>query len=123
MTLEDIRAEMAAVDEDPGYTRSLVILGIGVAMAVGVAVVSLVSRAPAVVPGMTFLALLMFGAVAYFVATFSSGMALADTFYISGADYSPWALPLFGVSGGAAIIVIVSGIMMAARNQSSTSSS
>lgn len=116
MTLEQIRAEMASANEDPGHTRSLVILGVGVAMSVGVAVVSLVARAPAIVPGMTFLALLMFGAVAYFVASFSSGMALADTFYVSGADYSPWARPLYAVSALAAVVVIVGGIMTARRS-------
>lgn len=122
MTLEEIRAEMAAANEDPAYIRSLLILGIGVALAIGVAVVSIISKAPPIVPGLTFLALLMFGAVGYFVASFSSGMALADTFGIGGADYSPWARPLYGVSAGAAIIVIVGGIVAATRKRPATAS-
>lgn len=109
MSLAEIRAAMAAVDEDPGDIRALVILGIGVVLAVGVAAVSLLTLAPPIVPGLSMLALLMFGPFAYFVASFSAGMALADTFGISGADRSPWALPLVGVSAVAAVLVLVIG--------------
>lgn len=115
LTPEEIRVEMANANEDPGYPRALAILGLGIAMAVATAIVSIVSKAPAIVPGMTFLALLMFGAVTYFVASFSSGMALADPFGISGGDYSRWARPLYAVSALAAIAIIVGGITMTRR--------
>lgn len=36
------------------------------------------------------LALLGGGAPAYFFASFSAGMSLADTYMISGADVAPW---------------------------------
>ena len=45
-----------------------------------------------------YLVLLTFGAPAYFMASFGAGMGLADTYGISGADYSPWARPLYLVS-------------------------
>lgn len=117
LSLDEIHARMTAVNEDPASGRSLVILGTGVALALGVAVVSIVRRAPAVVPAMTLLALLAFGAVGYFVASFSSGMALADTFGISGGDHSPWARPLYAVSALAAIAVIVTGVVVATRSR------
>jgi len=120
LTLEGIRAEMAAANEDPAHARSLVILGIGVALAVGVAVVSVVSKSPTIVPVMSFLALLMFGAVGYFMASFASGMALADTFGISGADHSPWARPLYAISVLAAVSIIAGGVATARRSRAST---
>ena len=119
MTLEEIRAEMAAANESLGHQTVFFVLGIGVALAVGVAVVSMIAKAPPIVPGMSFLALLMCGVVGYFAASFTAGMGLADTFGISGADYSPWALPLYGVSAGAAIVVIVGGIAAARRGRAS----
>lgn len=66
---------------------------------------------------MTFLALLMLGAVGYFVASFGAGMALADTFGISGADYSPWARPLYVVSALAAVAIVVGGAVAVARSR------
>lgn len=44
---------------------------------------------------------------AYWWASFSMGMSLADTYGIGGGDHSPWARPLFGLSamGLAAVVV------------------
>lgn|GEM_PF-907240 len=53
------------------------------------------------------LLILLLGAPAYFLASFSPGMNLADTFGISGADYSPWAAPLFLVSLAALVGLIL----------------
>jgi hypothetical protein len=122
-TLEEIRAEMAGAGESLGGAVVFFVLGIGVALAIGVAVVSIVTKAPPIVPGMTFLALLMCGAFGYFVASFGPGMELADTFGISGADYSPWALPLYAISAVSAVVVIIGGIAAARRNSSSAAAS
>ncbi|KJQ55197.1 hypothetical protein [Microbacterium sp. SA39] len=122
MTLEEIRAEMAAAGENLGSGEVFFVLGIGVALAIGAAAVSIVTKAPPIVPGMTFLALLMCGTVGYFVASFGAGMGLADTFGISGADYSPWALPLYAISAVSAVVVIIGGIAAARRNSSSAAS-
>ncbi|SHI79410.1 hypothetical protein SAMN02745244_01074 [Tessaracoccus bendigoensis DSM 12906] len=56
--------------------------------------------------GVRYAVLLALGTPAYFFASFGPGMSLADTFAISGADYSPWAIPLY-VTSGAAILVII----------------
>lgn len=112
LTLEEIRAEMSDAGENLGSGAMFFILGIGVALAVGVAVVSNLTKAPAIVPGMTFLALLMLGTIGYFAASFGAGMGLADTFGIGGADHSPWALPLYAVSALAAIALLVGGIAL-----------
>lgn len=123
LTLEGIRAEMAAANESLGHEVVFFVLGIGVALAVGVAVVSIVAKAPPIVPGRAFLAVLMFGAFGYFAASFGAGMALADTFGISGADHSPWAHPLYAISVLAALSIIVGGIATARRSRASTASS
>ncbi|PKQ36133.1 MAG: hypothetical protein CVT61_02565 [Actinobacteria bacterium HGW-Actinobacteria-11] len=117
LTLDEIRFAMAEAGENLGQGAVFSVLGIGVALAVAVAVVSVVRRADPVVPAMTFLALLMLGAVGYFVASFGAGMALADTFGISGADYSPWARPLYVVSALAAVAIVVGGAMAVMRSR------
>lgn len=61
-----------------------------------------------------YLAILMFGSIAYFVASFGPGMALADTYGIDGWNYAPWALPLYVLSGVALLALI--GITVAARH-------
>jgi hypothetical protein len=116
LTLTEIRGRMSDAGESLMPGTVLGILGLGVAMAIGVAVVCLVTRAHPVVPAMTFLAVLMGGAPAYFVASFGPGMALADTFMIGGADASPWAIPLFAVSALAAVGILV-GVAFTARRR------
>ena len=118
LTLDEIRAEMTAAGESLGHGGVFLILGVGVVLAIVVAVASLLAKAPPIVPGMSFLGLLMFGVFGYFVASFGAGMGLADTFGIGGADYSPWARPLYVVSALSAILVVVAGIVMAVRNRS-----
>lgn len=105
-TLDEIRAEMSAAGEVLLWEPVAFILGIGVVLAVVGAVVSIRGHAHPMVPAMSFLALLMLGAPGYFAASFGVGMSLADTFGISGGDYSPWARPLYAVSllAGAALI-------------------
>lgn len=107
-TLDEIRAEMDAAGEILLWEPVVFILGIGVALAVVVAVLSIRGRAHPIVPAMSFLALLMLGALGYFAASFGVGMSLADTFGISGGDYSPWARPLYAVSllAGVALVVV-----------------
>ncbi|TQK18793.1 hypothetical protein FBY40_1282 [Microbacterium sp. SLBN-154] len=55
-----------------------------------------------------YLGILVLGAPAEFVASFSPGMNLADTFAISGADYSPWAAPLMATSALALVAFLAS---------------
>ncbi|CAD5141843.1 MULTISPECIES: hypothetical protein [Microbacterium] len=115
LSLDEVRAAMSNAGESLMPQTVLGILGAGVCLGVGTAVVCLLTRAPAVVAGMTFLALLMGGAPAYFVASFGPGMGLADTFGISGADASPWALPLYAVSALSAVGVLVGAAVTSRR--------
>ncbi|MGG1910094.1 hypothetical protein AB1285_24565 [Microbacterium sp. NRRL B-14842] len=59
--LDEVRAAMSNAGESLMPQTVLGILGAGVCLGVGTAVVCLLTRAPAVVAGMTFLALLMGG--------------------------------------------------------------
>lgn len=55
-----------------------------------------------------YLVLIALGALAYFVASFSPGMNLADTYGVGGEDYAPWGQVLLGVSGfGVAGLLVV----------------
>lgn len=54
----------------------------------------------------SYLGLIVLGTPAYFVASFSPGMNLADTFGINGGDYSPWAQPLYLTSAVAIVLLI-----------------
>ncbi|CAH0248782.1 hypothetical protein SRABI76_03188 [Microbacterium oxydans] len=115
LSLDEIRAQMSGAGEGLGGEGVFFVLGIGVVMAVGVALAAIVTKAPPIIPGMSMLALLMLGTLGYFVASFGPGMGLADTFGISGADASPWARPLYAVSALAAIAVVVGGVLSIRR--------
>ena len=69
------------------------------------------------VPAMGFLSLLMLGAVGYFIASFSAGMGLADTFGISGGDYSRWSRLLYAVSLLAGVALVVGSIVTVVRRR------
>ena len=97
--LHQIRAVMAAVGESLSAPMAVGVLSIGVGLAVVTFVLIAVLReATPLAAAVAFLVLLMFGAPAYFMASFGAGMGLADTYGISGADYSLWARPLYLVS-------------------------
>ena len=97
--LHQIHADMAAVGESVSTPMAVGILSVGVGLAVATFVLIAVTReATPLAALIAYLVLLMFGAPAYFMASFGAGMGLADTYGISGADYSPWARPLYLVS-------------------------
>lgn len=115
LSLGEIRSAMSDAGESLIPTTVLGILGVGVCLGIGTAAVCILTRSHPIVPTMTFLALLMGGAPAYFVASFGPGMALADTFGIGGGDASPWALPLYAVSALSAIAVLVGAVLTSGR--------
>jgi len=117
LTLDEIDSEMANAGESLSKGAMFFILGIGVVLAVVVAVVSIGAGTHPLVPTIGFLVLLMLGTIGYFAASFGAGMALADTFGISGADYSPWARPLYAVSALSAVALVVVGIVRAVRQR------
>lgn len=112
-TLEEIRFEAASVGEPLGGMGVLLFLGLGVLLAVAVAILVVLTRTRPAVAALLFLGLLVFGTPAYFVASFGPGMSLADAFGISGADYSPWSLVLYGISALSMVAAVVLAVMLA----------
>jgi hypothetical protein len=109
LTLDQIHATMQAAGEwRPGAeVWEIGVAALGVALAVALLVAAAVVRRPR--PALVALGvavILAFGAPAYWLASFSMGMSLADTFAISGADASPWAAPLLVASGVAAVVAV-----------------
>ncbi|GAA1661772.1 hypothetical protein [Microbacterium lacus] len=101
---------MAAVGESLNTPITAGILGLGIGLAI-ILFVLIVVRPDATPLAAVFgyLVLLAFGAPAYFIASFGAGMGLADTYMISGADYSPWARPLYLTSFLALFAVLTIG--------------
>ncbi|MCA1306660.1 hypothetical protein LC082_07105 [Microbacterium esteraromaticum] len=95
LTLDEVYAEMAAVGETMPVGFALGVLAVGVVIAIVIAVLGMRADLDPDVLMLLFLIVLVLGAPAYFVASFAPGMSLADTFFISGADASPWAASLY----------------------------
>lgn len=113
-TLAEIRAEMAAAGESLGGGGVGLILGIGVAASIVIAVSSIRSRMRAMPTALLQLALLVAGAPAFFIASFGPGMALADTYYVSAGITLPGVVPFYVVSAVAFVAVIVLALGMLA---------
>ncbi|MEJ1087892.1 hypothetical protein WDU99_06135 [Microbacterium sp. Mu-80] len=114
-SLAEVYAEMAAVGERMPVTGVLVFLGIGVVIAVVVAVLSIRSRLDATVTALLFASVLALGVPAYFLASFGPGMSVADAFMVSGADLTPWAAPLYIVSLLASGAIVGLAVRLARR--------
>ena len=106
---------MSDAGEALGRPMVLGILGAGVVFAIGVAAVAIGRGAHPIVTAMCFLAVLAGGTPAYFVASFGPGMALADTFMISGADASHWSLVLYLTSVLSLLVVLIGAVVAARR--------
>ena len=106
--LDQIYADVAATGESMAAGMVIAFLAVGPLLAIALLVG--VWRRPegrASVVGVRFLVLLALGAPAYFWANFGPGMALADTFFVSGGDHSPWSAPLYVTSGLAVLALVV----------------
>ncbi|MFT3876207.1 MAG: hypothetical protein QM708_07290 [Propioniciclava sp.] len=119
-SLDQIHAGLAAQGETLAPPLVLITLGIGVALALAVLVRSW--RHHDTDPWsaiLSYSALLTLGAPAYFVASFGPGMALADAYGISGADYSPWAAPLYVISLITLVSTVVAMNVLAGKRRAS----
>lgn len=106
--LSQIYADVSAVGESMG--APLVLAGLAVGPVVAVGLLLRTRRRPdgeARIVAVQYLALVALGAFGYFWASFGPGMALADTYGISGGDHSPWATPLQAVSGVAFVVFLM----------------
>ncbi|MDX2375426.1 hypothetical protein M4I32_01245 [Microbacterium sp. LRZ72] len=120
-TLAQIHSDLASAGESLGESYTLGILGLGCGLALLLLV--LLGRNAAATPRGTAVAyaiMLMFGAPAYFIASFGAGMGLADAYGIGGADHSPWSRLLYAASVlamVAAVVLAVSGIRRPRRSE------
>jgi hypothetical protein len=116
LTLDEIHARMSDEGESLGPSMVLGILGAGVVLAIGVAMVAILQKSRPLVTAMCFLAVLTGGTPAYFVASFGPGMALADTFMISGADASHWTLVLHLTSALSLLVAVIGAVVITLRS-------
>ncbi|MDQ2661852.1 MAG: hypothetical protein M3Y52_08260 [Actinomycetota bacterium] len=99
LTLARIHAELTAANESLTTVPVIIFVALGLLLAGSVAVFAFTApRASPTVIIVFFLVVLAFGTPAYFAASFSAGMALADTFAISGGDHSRWSIVLYATS-------------------------
>ncbi|WP_256871749.1 hypothetical protein [Paenarthrobacter nitroguajacolicus] len=101
-TLDEIHEGLARHNESISLAAVLTWSSIGTVLGAVVVMLTarrVISRMRTVV--ILQLLILVLGAPMYFFASFSAGMALADAFFISGGDYSPWGKLLYLVSGTA----------------------
>lgn len=119
LTLVEIQAALAAADESlsPVPVVIFVFLALVLASAVGVYAVAAPNASPQLV-AISMLLILAFGAPAYFAASFSAGMALADTFMISGGDHSRWSTLFYVTSTVALVSSIALSVVLVLRRGS-----
>lgn len=117
-TLAEIYAAVGRTADTMGWGLMIALLVPGPLIATSAALSARRGRlsAPAVL--MIVLSLLTLGSPVYLAASFPAGMTLADTFFVGGADHSPWALVLHLTSVAAllalAAVVIVRAVGAAA---------
>ncbi len=115
LTLAQIHAELAAANETLSTVPVIIFVALGLLLAGSVVVFAFTApgASPTVVT-VFFLVILGFGTPAYFAASFSAGMALADTFAISGGDHSRWSTVLYVTSAlsfaGALVLLVVHAV-------------
>jgi hypothetical protein len=124
-TLGRIVDETDAAGQPLGQAYTIAVLSVGVLLAVVMCVLSATrwSRQPRVIAAV-YLGLLAAGAPGYFYASFGPGMSLADTYFITGGDHSPWGAVLYAVSGVSAVALVIlavtSGLRAVAASRLST---
>jgi len=110
-SLAQIHDDVAAAGESLGWRMVTVILGLGVLAAVALLRALWRSRqATARSAQLGYLTLLVAGAPAFFWASFPPGMALADTYGISGASHCRADLVLYAISAAALVTLAVLGL-------------
>ncbi|MAM55291.1 MAG: hypothetical protein CMH35_10760 [Microbacterium sp.] len=94
--LSEIYGGISQAGESPGIPLTLTVLGGGIVLALVLAALLLWNRATTpLAAAMAYLFMLALGAPALFIASFPAGMAVADTFLISGGDNSGWSTALY----------------------------
>ena len=116
LTLAEIQAAVAEAGESLPPFPVVVFVSLGLLLAALVMLYAITAPGPR--PGVVavmMLVIVALGAPAYFAASFPAGMALADTFMISGGDHSRWSVLLFLTSATALVSAIALAIVLALR--------
>lgn len=110
-SLRDIYAHVAEAGDSMGVLVVLASLAVGPGIAIALLVAVWSGPATSVRRvALQYLAVVALGALGYFWASFGPGMALADSYFISGGDHSQWATPLYVASGLALVAMLLYGI-------------
>ncbi len=117
--LSEIYGGISQAGESPGIPLTLTVLGGGIVLALALAALLLRNRATTpVAAALGYLTMLALGAPALFIASFPAGMAVADTFLVSGGDHSGWSTALYLFSTVALIAAAALPIADALRRRS-----
>lgn len=118
-SLEQIEAEMVAAGESLGEPVVYGFAVIGAALAVAVLAAALLGRIKRVRTAIILgLVLLILGAPAYWIASFTAGMSIADTFMTHGGDHAPWGGVLLRFSLGALPALLLVALLGRRRRSS-----
>lgn len=104
--LSQIRMDLDRAGESMGPWWAIMVVWVAVAIALLVRNLGRGKQPPRKVAVM-YLALLVLGVPVYWAASFSPGVALADTYDISGGDAAPWGIPLHVTSALALALLLV----------------
>jgi hypothetical protein len=114
LTLAEIEAAMAKAGESFPPFPVMIFVSLGLLLAAHVMLYAIAAPDPRPeIVAVMMLVILALGAPAYFAASFPAGMALADTFMISGGDHSHWSALLFLTSATALVCAIALAIVLA----------
>lgn len=106
-TLGEIYAALDAAGESLGASRVIAWSAVGVALAAGALIATILAKAPragGVVAG--YLALIVLAAPSHWFVAFTGGMGIADAFATSGGDHAPWGGLLYTASGLALLALV-----------------
>ncbi|MGR2752758.1 hypothetical protein [Agromyces arachidis] len=118
-SLPEIHAAVADAGESLSPVAPIVFAVVGMVLGGGVLAYAWAApiRTPPAVIAAVDLVILVLGAPAHFIAGFSSNLALADAFRISGTDHSGWSSLLLAASGAALVALAVLVVVLAARTR------
>lgn len=117
VSLEQIYAEVDAAGQSMDVWLVAVFLAIGPLAMLATLVLAVLHPLPRWLPAVAGLSLLTVGPLVYWWASIAPSMGLADTYFISGGDHSPWAWPLVAVSVLALVVLVVSGLRAIGRSR------
>lgn len=116
-TLGEISSEIAAARQSFSVASVLGYLALGPLLALVPLVLAWRGMLTGLGAATAVSALISVGAPGYFVASFAPGMALADTYGISGGDHAPGGMVLMLVSASAFVALVGCGVVQLAHSR------